>query len=642
MLDSNEDYEQNWNDDDDGEMDDEERDENAHFDETDLNNEDDHLVLSQYYPAGYNEDSDTQSDEPCQPEAEAKDKSTTAHLYVFTAEKGGMKGFDKKLQQNVIEELSKGSKHLHHAKIMDERLTKRVETIKHDIAMLTDVQIRTARNKSEAMLNELELTRKTERWCCVIDMDMFFAAVAIKDNPSLENIPVAVGGNSMISTANYVARKYGVRSAMPGFIAKELCKRQGVTLTFVPHSTQRYKEEAKTVRDIISKYGPYSSMSLDEAKIDLTDIVRSRQASLLSQGHNADETHIAETVLSDLREEVYSATSLTVSGSVASNFMLAKIGADVNKPNGQFMVPRRTEDMLEWFHELPVRKIPGVGKVKERVLKEAYNVYLIKDILAKKALLHANEDGSSLPFLMRSALGIARDTLTDYTNAPKDSISRQSVGAERTFRDQSDQGELQKILMKLCEKVSEVLKRKDMQGRAVIVKLKRTDFKVLSKLTNSHSYLQSAEDIYNLAKPLLDKECPISCRLMGVKVQKFKRGVSYKVAKDITQKRLTSFMTKSEVEGEKRKTSTDSDDDVRVVGHCTKRPHTPRESTGKPVLKAPPGPAPAPSSKRRKENTREQAPQARLNFFKNSSFSKASTPLTPVNGTSKEDAIELE
>jgi len=99
-------------------------------------------------------------------------------------------------------------------------------------------------------------------------MDMFYAAVEIRDRPELADKPVAVGGMSMVSTANYVARKYGVRSAMPGFIAKQLCP----GLVLVPCNFQKYKEVSEVMRSIVAEYDPnYASMGLDEVNLDVTE-----------------------------------------------------------------------------------------------------------------------------------------------------------------------------------------------------------------------------------------------------------------------------------------------------------------------------------------------------------------------------------
>ena len=104
-------------------------------------------------------------------------------------------------------------------------------------------------------------------------MDMFYAAVEIRDEPELANIPLAIGSDSMISTANYVARKYGVRSAMPGFIARKICP----DLVFRPCNFKKYKDVSKVFKSILALYDPdYESMGLDEANLDVTSYLIAR------------------------------------------------------------------------------------------------------------------------------------------------------------------------------------------------------------------------------------------------------------------------------------------------------------------------------------------------------------------------------
>jgi DNA polymerase kappa len=171
-------------------------------------------------------------------------------------------------------------------------------------------------------LVEIENTRELDRTWTHIDMDMFYAAVEIRDNPSLADKPVAVGGDMMISTANYIARKYGVRSAMPGFIAKKLCP----DLVFVDCNFKKYSEVSKVFKAILEEYDPdYESMGSDEANLDITNY-------LLERGLNNDEGKQA--VVKEIRTRIKEATLLTCSAGIACNKMLAKICTDMNKPDG--------------------------------------------------------------------------------------------------------------------------------------------------------------------------------------------------------------------------------------------------------------------------------------------------------------------
>ena len=128
-------------------------------------------------------------------------------------------------------------------------------------------------------ISQIEKERQLDRTWVHVDMDMFFAACEIRDDPSLADKPVAVGGEKMISTANYIARQYGVRSAMPGFIAKKLCP----NLVFVHHDGKKYSEASKIFMKVIEEYDPeYESMGCDEANLDITRY-------LIEKGLNNDE-----------------------------------------------------------------------------------------------------------------------------------------------------------------------------------------------------------------------------------------------------------------------------------------------------------------------------------------------------------------
>jgi DNA polymerase kappa len=172
------------------------------------------------------------------------------------------------------------------------------------------------------MLNEIDRTRELTRTWAHIDMDMFYAAVEILDNPSLADKPVAIGSDMMISTANYVARKFGVRSAMPGFIARKLCP----DLVFVGCNYKKYKDKSKIFKSILKEYDTeYESMGLDEANLDLTNY-------LIERGLNTDEGK--EIVVLEIRTRIFDATQLTCSSGISCNKMLAKICTDMKKPDG--------------------------------------------------------------------------------------------------------------------------------------------------------------------------------------------------------------------------------------------------------------------------------------------------------------------
>ncbi len=180
-----------------------------------------------------------------------------------------------------------------------------------------------------------------------IDMDCFYAAVEMRDNPDLIHVPLAIGGNSrrgVLSTANYVARKYGVRSAMSNYKAKQLCPE----LVIIPGRMSVYKEVSQQIRAVFSRFTDLiEPLSLDEAYLDVTDCKLCHgSATLMAQ---------------EIRRQIFEDTGLTASAGVAPIKFIAKIASDENKPNGQCVI---TPDKVgEFLAQLPLGKISGVGKV---------------------------------------------------------------------------------------------------------------------------------------------------------------------------------------------------------------------------------------------------------------------------------------
>ncbi len=179
-----------------------------------------------------------------------------------------------------------------------------------------------------------------------IDMDCFYAAIEVRDNPNLEGKPVAIGGKNrgVLCTCNYEARKYGLHSAMPTYKALKKCE----SLILLPVNMKKYKEVSVEIHKILKNYSEViEPLSLDEAYLDVTG----------SRLYNGSATLIAQAI----RKEIYKKHQLTASAGVASNKFLAKIASDWRKPNGQFVItPKETREFIK---TLDIKKIYGVGKV---------------------------------------------------------------------------------------------------------------------------------------------------------------------------------------------------------------------------------------------------------------------------------------
>lgn len=497
-----------------------------------------------------------------------------AHLYVFTAEKGGMAGCDKELQQKVIAELSEGSKHFEHARQQDAKVDLRIQHMQDEVRNITRTQRAALERQAAQMVQAAEASRDLSRWCCVVDMDMFYAAVELRDQPHLAEKPVAVGGMGMISTANYVARRYGVRSAMPGFIAKELCRRQGVELVFVRPNFTKYTAEAETIRDVIGQYGQFEAHSLDEAYVDITDVVRSRARAgggacsstaaphsaqppeapeamrelsgpdslannSAQSGDLASEEAAAAAVMEEMRAKIKERTrGLTASAGAAPNFALAKMAADERKPDGQFLVPRTRDALLAWLHPKPIRKIGGVGKVSEKMVK-ALGGETVGDVARLHAELLVAFPGVRSEWFIARSLGISSTSLEVYDEGDG-VVRRKSISNERTFRDLSDADVLMKMLKDLCNGLAEEMAKEGLAGKTVTVKLKRSTFEVVTRAHSAKRWLSSAADIHEVAQEIFRKEFPCCLRLLGVRVSSF-RNAAEPVAEDPQQAKLQRF-----------------------------------------------------------------------------------------------------
>lgn len=185
-----------------------------------------------------------------------------------------------------------------------------------------------------------------------LDMDCFYAAIEVRDRPSLRGKPVGVGGardrRGVLTTCNYEAREFGVRSAMPTFMALQRCP----NLIVLPTRFDVYRREAAVIRGILHQFTSIiEPLSLDEAYLDVT-------------AHPRAPAGLAQTI----RKAIFSKTRLTSSAGIAPNKLLAKIASDIKKPNGQFEV--KPEDVPAFMRGLPVRKIWGVGEKSERKLED--------------------------------------------------------------------------------------------------------------------------------------------------------------------------------------------------------------------------------------------------------------------------------
>jgi DNA polymerase kappa len=374
---------------------------------------------------------------------------------------------------------------------------------------------------------------------------------------------------SMISTSNYVARKFGVRSAMPGFIAKRLCP----DLVFVPCDFAKYEAASKQAQEVVRRYehGYKHDSGLDEFYIDITDSVSRRHAELHGCASRSifDLRKTAELVVAEMRAAITESTGgLTCSAGIANNFFLAKICADRNKPNGQFSLPPSREDIIEFVRQLPCRKVGGIGKVFEKLLNDL-GMSTIGDVAQNLAPLYHVLTPSMLHFLTRTCMGVGREEDLGEASGRRgwggDSageatpVLQKSVGTERTFRATEDRKELYIKLYDISLSVISRTKEKGLHPRQLTLKVKAADFDLLTRSMNRplnapNPFFTEVDDVFAAAKELLDGFQPlIKIRLLGVSLSHFKEETEFsdssRTSKAGGQLDIASFFSKTRPKG---------------------------------------------------------------------------------------------
>jgi nucleotidyltransferase/DNA polymerase involved in DNA repair len=437
--------------------------------------------------------------------------------------KAGLQNADMNHINNVIYQLSKGSKFYENEKRKEERVNRQIGEMKDRMKRLDRTDDESVREEIDKRVVELEAARVLETTWIHVDMDAFYASVEIRDNPSLKGKPVAVGGIGMISTSSYEARKMGVRSAMPGFIGKQLCP----DLIFVKPNFDKYKQVSTITRQIFADYDPkYESYSLDEASLNITEYLR-----------NHPEKNSKGVVL-EIQKRVVESTQCTCSIGVAVNKRLAKICTDINKPNGHFILPAERRTILDFISKQPVKKIPGIGKVTGQLLK-GIGIETVGQMYENRVLLKKVFSERSFNFFLDASLGLG-----STNHAPIK--PRKSIGRQRTFGALADKDKLLAKLQHICAIVEKDMIKNNKEAKKVTLVYKKSNFELKTKTATLNKYIMKQEDIFVHAKDMFLQEFPCELRLLGVRMSSWKPEVEAKPANEKQQKFFKSFFTKGE------------------------------------------------------------------------------------------------
>lgn len=329
-----------------------------------------------------------------------------------------------------------------------------------------------------------------------VDMDAFYASVEQLDNPELREKPVAVGGGGergVVSAASYEARKFGVRSAQSGVIAKQNCP----NLIFVPPRFSRYKEISKQIRTIFFEYTDLvEPLSLDEAYLDVT----------INKKGNPSATLIAE----EIREKIYSLLGLRASAGISYNKFIAKVASDINKPNGQKTIS--PEEAILFLEKLDIKKFYGVGKV---TATKMYNlgIFTGKDLKEKSEEFLTKNFGKSGAHYYQIVRGI-------HNSKVNPNHITKSVAAEHTFRKNlTSEIFMMERLEKIADELEHRLKKSKLAGKTVTLKIKYSDFTQQTRSKTLPFFVKDKAILLETVKELLYKErMKDSVRLLGISV----------------------------------------------------------------------------------------------------------------------------
>jgi len=313
-------------------------------------------------------------------------------------------------------------------------------------------------------------------------MDAFYASVEQRDNPDLKGKPIAVGGGSnrgVTTTASYEARKYGVKSAMPGYKAKQLCP----SIIFIKPRFEAYKEASQQIRQIFQQYTDIiEPLSLDEAFLDV-----SNNKKQMTYGMD-----VAQAIMTQVEKEI----NLTCSAGVSYCKFLAKVASGYKKPNGMTIIrPSQAEAFLE---ELPVDKFHGVGKVTARKMNQM-DIYTGADLKKFSKIELAQNFGKAGTFYYNIVRGLDDRPVNNNR-------VRKSIGVERTFSNNlTTKQEIQSVINDIAEKFFLRLQKNNNYGRTITLKLKSSDFKIITRSKSKNYHIKDYKEIESIAQQLFEE-----------------------------------------------------------------------------------------------------------------------------------------
>lgn len=335
------------------------------------------------------------------------------------------------------------------------------------------------------------------RWIIHVDMDAFYASVEEMDNPELRGKPVIVSGSpegrGVVSSASYEARRYGIYSAMPASRARRLCP-HGI---FLEARMERYAEVSRELLRIFGRYTPLvEPASLDEAYLDVTD----------TEGYFGG----AEAVGREIKRRIKDELGLTASVGIGPNKFLAKLASDLEKPDG--FVAIKEEEKEAVLKDLPVSKVPGVGKATEKILKQMgiSTIGQLRELPLERLVDTLGKWGEGLYYLSRGIDDAL--VVTEWET--------KSVGRSITFeRDIKDLTVIRRQLYELAEEVTRELRQMDRRARTVVIKIRYSNFKTITRGVTLQAPTDLVATIWQNVDTLLRERVDLkdkAVRLVGI------------------------------------------------------------------------------------------------------------------------------
>ncbi|XP_058025220.1 DNA polymerase kappa isoform X6 [Ahaetulla prasina] len=448
--------------------------------------------------------------------------------------KAGMQGLDKEKINKIIMEASKGSRFYENELKKDQQVNKRIEKMLKLKSKITEQQILKAQLQMDKLSMELDQNRDLSCTIVHIDMDAFYAAVEIRDNPELRDKPIAVGSLSMLireilaeydpqfmpvgldeaylniteylEEQNHSCKRKHLSTSKFGLNGKQnmvISDESNLSEDMHSCSPVLFDSDALIDKQIIHPSLPLEEQQCQKSRVQLKSVVLERSA---------------EEVVNEIRLRIEQKTAMTASAGIAPNMMLAKMCSDKNKPNGQYRIPPERDAVMDFIKNLAIRKVPGIGKVTEKMLK-ALEIETCTELYQQRALISLLFSETSSHNFLEISLGLGS------THLERDG-ERKSMSTERTFNEISA-SEQYRLCQELCSDLAQDLKKEGLKARTITLKLKNVNFEVKTRANTVLSAVCTEDEIFAVAKDLLKSEMeivapePLRLRLMGVRASGF-------------------------------------------------------------------------------------------------------------------------